>query len=101
MAAYMGPDPGLVPPGPLRGALDGGVPISHVEFKKWQCPLSLLCIIHVDFKSLMSNLGNGLCHVTNIRGRVLMASVKFRNTRFSIGNLRFGNLIFKQTMLHW
>ena len=23
------------------GALDGGSPISHVEFKKWKCPLSL------------------------------------------------------------
>ena len=28
-------DPGWV------GALDGGSPMSHVDFKKWQCPLLL------------------------------------------------------------
>ena len=26
---------------PLTGALGGGSPMSHVEYKKWQCPLSL------------------------------------------------------------
>ena len=28
-------------PFPLAGALDGGSPMSPVDFKKWQCPLSL------------------------------------------------------------
>ena len=27
-----------------------GVPMSHVEFKKWQCPVPIFCNIHVDFK---------------------------------------------------
>ena len=26
---------------PIYGALDGGSPMSPVDFKKWQCPLSL------------------------------------------------------------
>ena len=25
----------------VTGALDGGVPMSHVDFKKWQCCMSL------------------------------------------------------------
>ena len=27
--------------GHMGGALDGGPPVSPVDFKKWQCPLSL------------------------------------------------------------
>ena len=32
------------------GDLHGGSPMSHSDFKKWQCPLSLLLHFHVDFK---------------------------------------------------
>ena len=28
-----------------KGALDGGSPMSHVEFMTWQCPLSLFFAI--------------------------------------------------------
>ena len=51
------------------GALDGGSPMSLVEFKKWQCPLSSfvhlrngnvpcrhLCMSRVDLYSLMSHV---------------------------------------------
>ena len=40
---------GISPPVPTRpGALHGGSPMSHIEFKKCQCPY--FCNIHVDFK---------------------------------------------------
>ena len=58
------------------GALDGGgggSPMSHVEFKKWLCQLSLFFNFNVDLKMVpcrMSNLRNGLCHVDNIFSHV-------------------------------
>ena len=50
-------------------ALDGGSPMSHVEFKKWLCQLSLIFNFHVDLEMVscrMWNLRNGLCHVDNL-----------------------------------
>ena len=52
------------------GALDGGSPMSIVEFKKWLCQLFFYS--HVNFQMLscrMSYLRNGLCHValSNLR----------------------------------
>ena len=49
------------------GALEGGSPMSHVEFKKWLC--QLFFYFHVNFQMLscrMSYLRKGPCHVENI-----------------------------------
>ena len=42
--------------------------MSHVDFKKWQCPLSLYLYFHVDFeigKCRLLNLRKGPCRVSN------------------------------------
>ena len=39
--------------GPTHGGLDGGSPMSHVDFKKWQCHMSpslISSISHVEYK---------------------------------------------------
>ena len=43
------------------GALDGGSPMSHIDFKKWQCHMSLSLIFP---QCHMSNLRKGYvpCH---------------------------------------
>ena len=52
-----------------KGALHGGSPMSHVEFKKWLCPLSLFLRCPCRFQNgLMSHVEfkEGLCHVDSI-----------------------------------
>ena len=44
--------------------------MSHVDFKKWQCPLSLILNVPVDFKvpqCRMSILRNGPVALSNLR----------------------------------
>ena len=50
-----------------EGTLDGGPPMSHVGFKKWQCPLSLFLQFPGRFQnSLMSYVHvQGSCHIKN------------------------------------
>ena len=56
------------------GPLMGGNPISPVDFKKWQCPLSLFFRnVPGNLKMVqcrLSNLRNTLCHVSNIFSHV-------------------------------
>ena len=56
--------------GPLLGEGGGSSPMSPVDFKKWQCPLSLFFVMsmsifqYVNFKIWhLSNLRNILCCV--------------------------------------
>ena len=49
------------------GALEGGSPMSRVDFKKWSCHMSLLFMFYVASKMIacpISNLRNALCRVT-------------------------------------
>ena len=41
----------------MHRAIDGGSPMSPVDFKKWQCPLSLFFLdFSVDFKIVQCHL---------------------------------------------
>ena len=56
---YKGPFKAFV--GGISGALDGGSPMSHVDFKKSQCSMSLKPIFDCDAKYLASGVGFGQC----------------------------------------
>ena len=69
-------------------ALDGGSRMSHVLFKKWQCPLSLFMHYSCRFyNSLMSHVKfkKCPCHVTNI-----FSPCRYASCRMSI--LRKGHV---------
>ena len=73
------------------GALDGGSPMSPVDFKKWQCPLSLLLNFHVDFKKVPCPLSilrkvNVPCHY------FFFLSVNFKRAQCRLSNLRKGRI---------
>ena len=57
------------------GALHGGSPMLDVDFKKWQCPLSLYLqfpchFLNSQISPLIPDLRKILCHVGNIFSHV-------------------------------
>ena len=63
------------------GALVGGSSMSHSNLRNGNVPCRYFYNIHVDFNIVycrMSNLRNGLCHVTNIISHVVRLHVAYR-----------------------
>ena len=62
-------------------ALDGASTMSHVDFKKWQCPMSLSLIFHI-------------CHMSNLRKGyvpyviIILAPVACHIALYHMSNLR-------------
>ena len=83
----------LIPMLATLGALDGGSPMSPVDFKKWQCPLSLfLKNCPVDLKIVSCPLSilrkvNVPCHYFS-----KFLSVDFKRDQCHLSNLRKGRV---------
>ena len=76
----------------------GGVPMSHVEFKKWQCRMSLSLIN----RCLLSNVRNGnvACHYRfSPSCRVARAPCRMSNNYLRNGHVAVSNLVVQTHMI--
>ena len=64
---------------PSSGALDGGSPMSHVDFKKWQCCMSLSLIFS---NVTCQNQEKALSHVTIIFSPCRMSLSPMSHVKF-------------------